>query len=158
MNQLKLAINNNDTVKVINIVSIIGQNIFCFLSFWILCIPNVQTVVAQSISGVLVGIVTLEGLISFIYYNKYAVIHLMGVVTFIFSLISTILLLCNTEDNNKGNPVNLIERSLCLLIIGWGFICARITSSLTMYFSNLLESSHVHRTLLDVEYQNNINL
>tara|TARA_B110000037_G_scaffold186981_1_gene217277 strand:- start:1115 stop:1591 length:477 start_codon:yes stop_codon:yes gene_type:complete len=158
MQQLRLAINNNDTVKVINIVSIIGQNVFCFLSFWILCIPSVRTGVTQSISCVLVGIVTLEGLISFIYYNKYAVIHLMGVVTFIFGLVSTILLLCNTEDNNKSLTLNLIERSLCFLIIGWGFICARITSSLTMYFNNLLERSHVHRTLLDEEYQNNINL
>ena len=158
MNQLRLAINNNDTAKVINIVSIFGQNVLCFSSFWILCVPGIQTGVAQSISCVLVGIVTFEGMVSLIYYNKYAIIHIMGVISFIFSLVSTILLLCNTEDNTKGSPVNLIERSLCLLIIGWGFICARITSSLTMYFSNLLENSHVHRTLLDVEYENNINL
>lgn len=156
MQQLRLAINNNDTVKVINIVSIIGQNVFCFLSFWILCIPSVRTGVTQSISCVLVGIVTLEGLISFIYYNKYAVIHLMGVVSFILCLVSTILLLCNTEGNNKSLTLNLIEHSLFLLILGWGSICARITSSLTMYFSNLLEYSPVHRTLLDVEYQDNI--
>ena len=30
MQQLRLAISNNNTVKVINIVSIIGQNVFCF--------------------------------------------------------------------------------------------------------------------------------
>lgn len=158
MQQLRLAISNNNTVKVINIVSIIGQNVFCFLSFWILCIPNVQIGITQSISCALVGIVTLEGTISLFYYNKYGVIHLMGVVSFILCLVSTILLLCNTEGNNKSLTLNLIERSLFLLILGWGFICARITSSLTMYFSNLLENSHVHRTLLDVEYQNNINI
>ena len=131
------SINTGDTARIINVTSIYGQTFFNFFSFCFL-------ERSEFIASALIGLITIEGIISIIYYKKTTLVRIIGLLTFVFSPVTIMLIISNTTKNNE----------LLFLILGWGLSCSRTASMMTMYFTNLIVTNDMSRSFIDMDYEN----